>query len=355
METSYCLFKVNDHLCAINTDFLGEVFALPELILLPNSPSGIVGVMDVRGDVLPVADLRPIPEGESLRYLLTDSVIILRQGDLSIGLIVSSVQDIRDLSTQGVMTEVAADQDWLNPNVKDFFTGMVLNEGEIFILNEPQTWFNSGELQPIITITRFLVDDFYSGQLGQSEASLSENDITITFSAEASDQEKSIFRQRAENLRRPLQDDDEGSASTTLIVVALDDKLLGIEATAVREFITIDQATPVPCCPRYIIGSTNLRGETLTILDISEPLGFSPKPLSRKPKAVVIELKNTLTAIVVEEVRDALFDIKLNTIQPGHNQSRYLDGTVPYGQEIMNIVNLPELLNSEELIINEAF
>ncbi|MEM7796558.1 MAG: chemotaxis protein CheW [Cyanobacteria bacterium P01_C01_bin.118] len=354
METSYCLFKVNNHLSAINTVFLGEVFALPEIILVPNAPSGIVGVMDVRGDVLPVVDLRPISEGESLRYSLTDSVIILEQGELAIGLIVNSVQDIRELSLQGVMTEISTEQEWLNPNVREFFTGMVLNEDEIFILDEPQTWFNPGELQQIITITRFLVDDFYGGQLGQSESPLSENDITITFCAEASDQEKSIFRQRAENLRRPLQDDEEGLASTTLIVVALDNELLGIEATAVREFITIEQATPVPCCPRYIIGSTNLRGETLTILDISEPLGISPKPLTRKPKAVVIELEDTLTAIVVEEIRDALFDIKLNSIQPGQNQNNYLDGTVPYGTQMMNIINLPKLLNSEELVINEA-
>ena len=357
METSYCLFKIDQHLSAVKTDYLGEVFALPEIILVPNAPSGIVGVVDVRGDILPVIDFRLTPEGQSQRYRLTDSVIVLKQDDLCIGLIVNSVQDIRELSTQGMMTDLSKYQDWMTPDIKDFFTGMVLNEEEILILGEPQTWFNPGELQQVIAVTRFLVDDFYDFQTEQSEKDLTEEDIVVTFCPDASPQEKSIFRQRADNLRHLPEDDQANLASTTLIVIALNDKLLGIDANAVREFITINQATPVPCCPKHIIGSTNLRGEVLTILDISEHLGLAPKTLSKKSKAVVIELENTLAAVIVEEIRDALFDVKLNSIKPGPSLPIHhscVQGIVPYGDEMMNILDLPKLLTGEELVVNET-
>ena len=357
METSYCLFKVDQHVSAINADYLGEVFALPELILVPNAPSGIVGVIDLQGEVLPVIDFRVSTEGQSQRYGLSDSVIILKQADLRVGIIANSVQDIRELSTQGMMTELPEHQDWLTPDTQRFFAGMLLNEDDIFILNEPQSWFNPGELQQVVSVTRFLVDDFYISRANQADNTLSEETITAAFCPNATDQEKSIFRQRADKLRQPPDIDQANVASKTLIVIALNNKLLGIDAGCVREFITVNQATPVPCCPRYIIGNTNLRGEVVTIVDISEPLGLATKTLSRNPKAVVVELEKTLAAVVVEEIRDTLFDINPSNIKTGSSLTTdhsCVQGAVPYGEEMMHILDLPKLLNSDELVINEA-
>ena len=355
METTYCLFKINNVLNAINTDYLGETFALPELILVPNAPSGIVGVLDVRGEVLPVVDLRPAAEGDARSYSLTDSILTLKQQDLHIGLIVNSVQGMRELSTR-VMAPLPADQHWMDPDIREIFAGMLLNEHEIFILNEPQSWFNPGELQQVIAITRFLVDDLYTTQADQTEVSRLDNSFAIPFCPDATPQEKSIFRQRAENLRLPAVADGAHVASQTLIVITLNNNLLGIDANAVREFITIEQAVPVPCCPRHIIGNTNLRGEVLTVLDISEPLGLEPHPLERRPTAVVIEQENVLVAVVVEDIRDALFEVKPSSIEPSPTTlpwHSYGLGVVPYDSEMMTILDLPKLLSSDALVVNE--
>lgn len=355
METSYCLFEVNQHLGAINTTYLEEVIALPELILIPNAPSGIVGVIDLRGDVLPVVDLRLSIEEQAHSYLLTDSIIVLKQADLRIGIIVNNVQEIRELTTQGMVTELSGHQSWMNPDVTSFFDGIVLNETEVFILGAPQFWFSPGKLQQVISITRFLVDDFNESRTEQSARASRERDVPL-FAANASSQEQIIFRQRAESLRRPLNDNQTAADSKTLIVLALGNNLVGIDATCVREFITINQAIPVPCCPRHIIGSTNLRGDVLTVIDISEPLGFSSNTLARNPKAVVIELENILAAIVIDDVRDAMFEINLASIQQESTLSRhsYVQGEVSYGAQKMHILDLPKLLHSDEVIVNEA-
>lgn len=359
MEISYCLFEINQHVSAVKADYLEEVVALPELILLPNAPSGIVGVIALRGEVLPVVDLRVSDPDQSQHYRLTDSVIILKQSDLRIGLVANAVQDLRELSTQGMMTELPEHQDWMNPDIKRFFAGMILNQADILILHEPQSWFNPGELQQVIAVTRFLVDDFYEPRLGQSSGALSEAAVTEAFAPNATAQEQLIFRQRADNLKRVLNDDQATIDTKTLIVIALDNQLLGIDANCVREFITVSQATPVPCCPRHIIGNTNLRGEVLTVIDISEPLGFSSqKILARNPKAVVIELDHTLTAIVVEEIRDALFEVDSRNIQVDYQfptRHSYVRGAVPYGEQMMHILDLPKLLHSNELVVNEIF
>ncbi|MEA5467070.1 chemotaxis protein CheW [Leptothoe sp. PORK10 BA2] len=357
METSYCLFEINDHFAAINTDYLEEVLALPELILVPNAPSGIVGVIDFHGEVLPVIDLRLNQEGKSQPYRLSDSLIIIKQADLRIGLFANTIQTIKDLSTQALITNFSEYQEWMNPDVTNFFDGMILNEAAIFILSEPQSWFNPGELKQVISIIRFLVDNYYETRLEQSETEAADLNVTTSFSPNATSQEHIIFRQRADNLRRQLNDSVSALDLKTLIVLSFNDQLIGIEATCVREFITVRQATPVPCCPRHIIGSTSLRGEILTVIDISEPLGLPLKAVPRNPKAVVIELNNTIAALVIEDVRDALFEINSNNIQIDSTfpmRHNYIQGTVPYGDQMMRILDLPKLLQSDELVVNEV-
>ncbi|MEM6253189.1 MAG: chemotaxis protein CheW [Cyanobacteria bacterium P01_D01_bin.156] len=357
MKTSYCLFKVNQHLSAINADYLEEVFSLPELILVPNAPSGIIGVIDLHGDVLPVVDFRVNPEEQSRHYELADSLIILKQNDLKVGVIANEVQGVRDLSIQGTMTELPEHQAWMSSDTKGFFAGLLLNENNIFILNEPQAWFNPGELQQVIAVTRFLVDDFYDNRLDQNKTTLSAETIITAFCPDASAQEKSIFRQRADGLRQLPETIQANTALKTLIVVALDDCLIGIDATYVREFITVTQAIPVPCCPRYIVGNTNLRGEVVTVVDITEPLGFSAKTLSKNPMAVVVELENALAAVVIEEIRDALFELKpsaMETAVPPMMNHRFIQGMVPYGEQMMHILDIPTFFHSDELMVNET-
>lgn len=358
MKTSYCLFKVNQYLSAINADYLEEVFSLPELILVPNAPSGIVGVIDLHGDILPVIDFRSRTEEQFRHYELTDSLIILKQNDLKVGIIANDVQGIRDLSIQGTMTELPEHQLWMTSDTKKFFTGLLLNENNIFILNEPQAWFNPGELQQVIAVTRFLVDDFYDTRLDQNKIISAEGTIATTFCPDASAQEKSIFRQRADDLRQLPETVQANTALKTLIVVALDDCLIGIDATYIREFITVTQAIPVPCCPKYIVGNTNLRGEVVTVVDISEPLGFSAKTLSKNLMAVVVELEDTLAAVVIEEIRDALFKLNPSAMETNVNpmmHHTFIQGTVPYGEQMMYVLDIPTFFHSDELVVNEVF
>ena len=170
-------------------------------------------------------------------------------------------------------------------------------------------------------------------------------------------EEQATFRQRAENLRQSLDEKTTTTESRALIVISLGDNLLGLDSNLVREFITISQATPVPCCPKHIIGAMNLRGETLTVIDIAQPLGLPLKAIPKLPKAIVVEYQDNLIAIVVENIRDALFSVNLSDIQEfsdnSPSMSNYVHALAPYGEEMIQILDLPMLLGSNELVVNE--
>ena len=360
METSYCFFEIDQCHGAVNAAYVEEVLSLPELVLIPNAPLGIIGVLDLRGDTLPIVDLQFNHEAQTRSYQLSDSIIVLNQDDLRIGIIVNSVQGIRELSTQELASDLDEHQASSSLNLNRFFAGVVADETDIFILNAPQDWFKTGEIQQVMSVTRFLVDDFYGSQADQeqSETQLLEESPTMIFAPTATPEEQATFRQRAENLRPSLEEKSATTESRALIAISLDGNLFGIDSNLVREFITINQATPIPCCPKHIIGAINLRGEILTVIDVAKSLGLSLKAVPRLPKAIVVEFQETLTAIIVEDIRDALFAVNPNDIQDITDDSssivsNYVQGTVPYGEQPMQILDLPMLLNSNELVVNE--
>ncbi|NER79499.1 MAG: chemotaxis protein CheW [Leptolyngbya sp. SIO1D8] len=363
MEISYFVFDLDQHLSAIEATYVEEVLALPELILIPDAPLGIVGVLDLRGDVLPVLDLRQRTETLLSPYQLSDRIIVLNQDQLRIGIIVNTVQGLREIPSQDITSERVEHTDWLKPDARHLVSGMISGEEAIFTLSEPKGWFNVNEIQQFVSVTSFLVteiqsktqaDDNLSGeQLPDNSSSTAKTPFCPT----ATPEEQLIFRQRAEQLRRSLDENQSEEETKTLVVIALDNHLFGIDSQVVREFITIRQATPIPCCPPYIIGNINLHGEILTIVDICQPLNLSSKSLTRNPKAVVFEFKETAVGVVVDGILDAMFSINPTEIQtiPAAMlavKSDYIQGIASYNDQKLHILNLPTLLLGDELVVN---
>ncbi|MBE7383484.1 MAG: chemotaxis protein CheW [Leptolyngbya sp. SIO1E4] len=361
MKTSYFLFDLHQRLSAIEATYVEEVLALPELILIPDAPLNIVGILDLRGEVLPVLDLRLKKDGQSQPYQLSDSVVVLNQAELRIGIIVKDVQDIREISSEDITPELVEHQDSLNFDARNLASGMVTGEETIFILSEPKAWFNAGEIQQFISVTSFLVTEMQAKSQSNADQA-SDNDSSVSrapFCPLATPEMLRVFRQRAENLRLSIEDYQIDEEIKTLVIIALNDRLFGIDSQTVREFITIRQATPIPCCPPHVIGNINLRGEILTVVDICKPLNLSLDNLSRTPKAVVLEFDNTAIGVVVDEIRDAMFLINPQDIQTVPNtdldmKGDYVQGVASYKEQQLQILNVSTLLQGNELVVDAS-
>ncbi|MGB9668396.1 MAG: chemotaxis protein [Thermosulfidibacteraceae bacterium] len=90
--------SIYTHLFGLNVAKVREVIWLPEIIRVPNLPRGIEGVINVRGEVLPVIDLpkamginEPLPEELNTRK----AVIIAQFYGIEVGLIVHEAKRIR--------------------------------------------------------------------------------------------------------------------------------------------------------------------------------------------------------------------------------------------------------------------
>ena len=96
-----CLVTLGGELFAIDLRYIREVFELESVTPVPRMPSTLVGVANLRGTVMPLADLRPslgIPSTMSLPF-----VVVVRHGQQQVGILIDAVPEIRTINPDDVL------------------------------------------------------------------------------------------------------------------------------------------------------------------------------------------------------------------------------------------------------------
>lgn len=94
-----CLLAGQEY--AIPADYVGEVFRFAAVMPLPDSRPWVLGVIDVRGRVIPVVDGRRrlgLPEREDW---LSATVVLIEHEDVS-GFVVDEARDIVRIGSDGI-------------------------------------------------------------------------------------------------------------------------------------------------------------------------------------------------------------------------------------------------------------
>jgi len=93
-------FRVGSRYLVSSINEVNEILTLPPLTIVPGTRPWLLGVANVRGNLVPVIDLRQYIEGE--RTQLTDSsrVLLVRQLGGSVGLLIDEVLGQRNFSEE---------------------------------------------------------------------------------------------------------------------------------------------------------------------------------------------------------------------------------------------------------------
>ena len=103
-----CLITLGGELFSIDLRHVREVFELESVTSVPGMPASLVGVANLRGTVVPLADLRPalgVSSSAPSKY-----AVVVRHNSQQVGILIDDVPEIRTVhpddilaaSTQGV-------------------------------------------------------------------------------------------------------------------------------------------------------------------------------------------------------------------------------------------------------------
>jgi len=96
-------------------------------------------------------------------------------------------------------------------------------------------------------------------------------------------------------------------SSISYIVFKLNKEEYGIEILYAQEIIRIpNQISQIPNVPSYIEGVINLRGKVITVINLSKRFGFEETKVTMDSRLLIVELDNTMLALVVEDVSEII-------------------------------------------------
>jgi purine-binding chemotaxis protein CheW len=372
----YLIFNLNALTYGIEALQVKEIFPIPEITPIPEAPTDVMGVLDLRGNILPVIHL-----GLRLGHAATDchlsnQVIVVDWQGLQIGMVVHQVHELQSIDNETVQTQLEYGRiSQANPA---FIAGVAKTEDEMVVLLNLETLIRQPEaVMGLIwdAGTPEHPSDFFADlglntlNLGGSieQPSLAEESIPIAkgladfyqlHCPEATLAERAIFRQRTESLRQPLVNLTESTGLTALAVVNWGKEYFGIDLGAIQEFTRIRNLTPIPCCPPHILGNMNLRGEIVTLVDIRSVLNLPMTAVVIGSQTAVVKVEDIVVGLSVDDVLDVIYvnPVEIKPIPiglPAEGQD-YLRGTTSYANRVLSVLDLPRLLSGDQLVVDQS-
>ncbi|MBD3166810.1 chemotaxis protein CheW [bacterium] len=97
LEDKYLTFKVGDEEYGIEIRYVTEIIGIQSITELPDMPQYVKGVINLRGKVIPVLDVRLRFGLEEREYDERTSIIVVNIQEMAVGLIVDTVSEVMDI------------------------------------------------------------------------------------------------------------------------------------------------------------------------------------------------------------------------------------------------------------------
>ena len=102
MRGKYLTFLVGDAGYGIEISYVVEIISVQEITLVPHTHAYVKGIINLRGTVIPVIDMRMrFGQGE-VEYTEKTCIIVLSMDEMSVGILVDGVQDVSDIDDENI-------------------------------------------------------------------------------------------------------------------------------------------------------------------------------------------------------------------------------------------------------------
>lgn len=106
-EVQLVAFKLHNEEYGVNIDFVQEIKRLTDITRVPFTSEFFKGVMNLRGSVLPVIDLKKRLGLQEAPYTDDTRIVIVRVDETSIGMIVDAVTEVLTIDNDHIDTPKA--------------------------------------------------------------------------------------------------------------------------------------------------------------------------------------------------------------------------------------------------------
>jgi len=166
------------------------------------------------------------------------------------------------------------------------------------------------------------------------------------------DETKRILRERALALAAEPGRTQSLAQSIEVVEFLLAHEHYAVESSHVREVHPLENLTPLPCTPAFVLGIVNLRGEIVSVIDLRKFFDLPQTGLPDLNKVIVLKSGNMEFGILADAIL-GVRRIPIAGIQPSLPtltgiREKYLKGITP---ERTVVLDAEKLLTDEGIVV----
>lgn len=168
------------------------------------------------------------------------------------------------------------------------------------------------------------------------------------------DETRRILRDRARALAVQPDGTQARAQSIEVVEFLLAHERYAVESSYVREVYPLENLTPLPCTPAFVLGIVNLRGEIVSVIDVRKFFDLPQTGLPDLNKVIVLESVDMMFGILADVIL-GVHRIALDEIQPSLPtltgiREKYLKGITPQRTVVLDA---GKLLADEDIVVRE--
>jgi len=102
MKNRFLTFRVGTGIYGIEISYVTEIVAVAAITKIPGAKNYVLGIMNLRGQIVPVIDLSIRFGGGPTQFTYKTCIINLTDGSSSLGLIADEVHEVLDISEENI-------------------------------------------------------------------------------------------------------------------------------------------------------------------------------------------------------------------------------------------------------------
>lgn len=271
LERQLVTFHLNDDEFGVDIMHVREIIRLTEVTHIPQAPSYVEGVCNLRGSILPIIDGRARLGMPRRQRDGSTRVLVLDVGGKATGIVVDRVSEVLRVSQADIEAPPAVIQDM----DVDFLNGMVkLNGGKRIIM--------ALNLSSIVSVKQI---------------------------EEIKQEALSIATTRTESVVKTEIVEDQ------LVTFLLGQEEYSFDIMHVKEIIRVQQITAVPNVAAYIEGVVAIRNHLLPIINMRMFFGLDNIKINDQARIIIVDLGQMSVGFRVDKVSEVI-SISRTVIEP---------------------------------------
>jgi len=315
-------FHIEGLLMGVYIGQIREVIRMVEITRMPRMPYFIRGIINFRGTIVPVVDLRSLLDLEMQPLGLHNQIIIAEVGGRNFGILIESISDVITVERRTLIAPTAA---------------MPLHHYMMAIAARDDC------LLPILDLDKVLVFEEKAVLSKKFLREQSEGDAVESFDEKT----RRILHQRALELGKQKIEDLEPKRALLTFWMGTDP--YGIFLEDAKEVLKAPALFRVPSAPEYCRGIINLRGDIIGVVDLRKLFNLSGADPTQRAHLMIIEKDEHMVGFLLDNVV-GVAEIVASSIQPpliniDKIKANFLEGECLMKDRIIAILNISNILN----------